>query len=730
MTRRLIHQAIWIGNMETNTDNLFAGGTSNRLLLSLRSGLPLEVDYALELLVQYSHSADAASIPFESLPGLPFALLDLVKTSLAKDNETYRRRLEAALVLRNLAFEGSQQCLDTIRPCTFQIFEILYECLREEGQAELTLYLLGLAEIFASSFTLLPSLAVNRVTLDSPACQREIYPLLAELAQSNDRALVIGAYTLLGALALNEQNMPVFASRPQSPAMSVHMLSKTSPPDSTTRLVQRAILLLHLNDSDLLLPIFEFMYQHTLIPANGALLLLRKDLRDLFRLFTSRIKQEATEETIEYEILNRTEATDSTSKLRGMALRAALLSTYPNLAAQAQTDRNQTSEPTDARLDETEVQRILYLPEPQRVKEWMHAVFESSTSGEITQVALWKAYQKQFDGFDTQMKSGQVPAMLSASDVIKTSSDAFAEAQPRVVEDPNQPQTKRFIISGIRIKYRPVPVEAISEAFNDAWRCKWRDCPNSATCSNAEQLYEHLISSHISTISNDAPSTCSYGACRHSVRSLRDLTYHLRTHILPSAPSNALGPTSQVHAADALDRNNSSFQEKTMKAQLVDGGYAAGIGFVASLVMRNCARAVATSTIRYRQKNQATQSNDENMQGLSSGGDVSEEPSSRLRYVQKRHEGPSDDDDPERARMAGFLSGTLAHQHSDIPSSSATLVKEVDLDRRHLEKALIALLDVEKEIIALAAFNESLATYLMETLECIEMAKRAVEAIP
>ena len=664
-------------------------------------------------------------VPIETLPGLPSALLDLVRPTLARDSETSRRQLEAALALRNLALEGGQRCLDAIRPIVHQIYQVLTECLESDHQAvELILYMLDLAEVYASSFKLLLASDTLQSRLQQSS-QQQVYPLLAKLAQSNDRALVIGAYTLLGALAMNEQSEPVFALRHQPPLFPHSALHLFQPSlDPTELLVKRALLLLPLNDSDLLLPILEFLYQHTLIPSNASFILLRQDFRDILRLFASRIKEGATEETIEYEIHDRSNpASAGIRKLRGKMLREALVATYPTLAAQAQLNRSKTSEPFDAKLDDIAIQRILYLPEPQRVKEWMHAVFEFSTTGEITQVALWKAYQKQFDRFEAQMKSGQIPGMLNASDVIKTSSEAFPEAQPRVVEDPSNTHGRRFVISGIRMRQRPASADDSADDLKNRWRCMWTACTNKTVFASGDELYRHLSSAHGEVGDKiSSPATCQYAVCKQIVRDSRDLLWHLRTHILPSAPPQASGPTSQVNAADALDRSNTYFYEKTMQAQVGDGGYAAGIGFLASLVMRNCARAVANAAGAYLKKRLENEGRTEDIQ---EGPTWNGEGQSRVRYAgQEAH--MSVDDDRERVRMARFLAGTLIDDQVE-DASVPDMPKEASLDKPQLAGALGALLGVQKDIIALAATSQHLAPYLMETLECMEVAKKAAE---
>lgn len=65
----------------------------------------------------------------------------------------------------------------------------------------------------------------------------------------------------------------------------------------------------------------------------------------------------------------------------------------------------------------------------------------------MTQVALWQAYRGEFEPLVTLKITG---ALLPAADVIKMSSEAFTDALPMVIEQPE----KRFVIRGMRIRDR------------------------------------------------------------------------------------------------------------------------------------------------------------------------------------------------------------------------------------------------------------------------------------
>lgn len=348
---------------------MLAGGVSNRLLLSLRSGIPKEVDYALELFLQYSYT-DAASIPLDVLPGLPAALLDIVRPTTARDSETLRRRTEAALVLRNFILEGGQRSVESVRPYVDLMYEVLVQVIEADSETstELVLYMLDMAEVYASTCTLLLPPSTN-IPLSKQIPAQKLYTLLAHLTQSNDRALIIGAFTLLGGLAMNKNNNPIFSFR-----MPIPGTNEPSPSCPSTILLNRAISLLPLNDADILLPILEFLYQHTLIPSNATRILQSQNMRQVIKSVVSHLREGAREETTEYELNSGNVNTANQGvNYRGKAMREELIAAYPSLDSQKPKQKEptpQSSEPPEPIMSPEALQAILYMPEPQRAYEW------------------------------------------------------------------------------------------------------------------------------------------------------------------------------------------------------------------------------------------------------------------------------------------------------------------------------------------------------------------------
>lgn len=115
---------------------------------------------------------------------------------------------------------------------------------------------------------------------------------------------------------------------------------------------------------------------------------------------------------------------------------------------------------------------IVKFPEPLRATTWLRCCYEpfskaneakmvsDSTDvipGEVTQISLWKAYEKQFEEVWQTSKTQpnpEWPPLLPAVDFIKNVNSAFPNSEAMVVnlnaEPQAQPPKKKFIIKGIQ----------------------------------------------------------------------------------------------------------------------------------------------------------------------------------------------------------------------------------------------------------------------------------------
>ncbi|WPK25557.1 hypothetical protein PUMCH_002877 [Australozyma saopauloensis] len=120
---------------------------------------------------------------------------------------------------------------------------------------------------------------------------------------------------------------------------------------------------------------------------------------------------------------------------------------------------------------------IITFPEPLRATTWLRCCYESfnappsqlpaesneAVPGEVTQISLWKAYENQFEAIWKDRLNPNWPNLLPAVDFIKNVSTAFPNSEAMVVSvpttDPTQPGKKKFIIKGIQPRIHPVNID-------------------------------------------------------------------------------------------------------------------------------------------------------------------------------------------------------------------------------------------------------------------------------
>ncbi|BGO98635.1 RSC complex subunit Rsc9 [Rhodotorula toruloides ATCC 204091] len=581
-------------------DRVFGGqaflepGPTNRLVLSMRSGIPAEVDFGLGHLVQVT-SMEPDLVRFNEMPGLLDGCLALIQDYLERrradrrrgtpamapfvgeeGRDVVRRRAgEAALVLRNLAPEKrSQEPLKESKKLKKVLCEVLEEGMVDELDAEETteirVYLLDVLECIAEHIPLaLPGHAIAAAAvdddkddrpplkpepLDSPSVR--LFPLLVTLTRSTDRALVLGAFRCLTALALNDKSDAVFALLTYE---AVEPLPKPHPHP-----IQTAIELLPVSDADLSLAILEFLYQHTLLPSNAVLFASRPELAGILRLVFSKFHVRAKLEEVDIDV--------SMAPFEGKQY-------HDSHGFKHLRKPTGSAKATEGSLVTAgELARLLPLPEPQRVLTWMRLVFEVDPQGSIQQTELWQAYRAQFE---SNLRPGH-PQMFPAADVIKYSTTAFPESVPMVSEEGG---ARRFIIKGLKLKDRP--------ELDGRRACKWMGCHAQISAVDKPlTCYQHLHTSHIAT--SNPPTACQWLGCNYSTSQTEDalrvaeLLLHVRTHLPPlSSASLAVSEGSPLKPMPAILHHQRFHAEKEGTA--FDSS-ATGHGFFAALVVRNLGR--------------------------------------------------------------------------------------------------------------------------------------------
>ncbi|KAH8918083.1 hypothetical protein BT69DRAFT_1338518 [Atractiella rhizophila] len=565
-------------------ENHLEPGMSNRLVLSIRSRLTHEMDFALSTLVKVSrHEPDL--IRFTEIRGLTEALVALVEEFLeavrgsegrewAKRErmEELRRATEAMLVLRNASLDKLNQRfwiqftgLTVVGIGNKSLLRMICTALEpQEGVEEIRGYAIEMLDIFCPYIKLstLPqndgedggTYAISSFHDLEPSVK--ILPLLLEYTQSQDRALVLGSYRCLGTLALVEANSKMFI------LPSIHPSTPIPDFPPLYQALFSALSLIPLLDADLQLAALDFIYHISCHPSNAAYLCTRDDLSGVLSQLKRRFEWGAKRMEKSLNLVGERWRQDKKDPASGQALHQ--LSEDGSLIG--------------TRLQNDEMAEILSLPEPRRTSVWLKTVFEPAPGHEVLQVDLWKSYQANFSSYPDR-------PILVAADVIKATSDAIPGAQPQVSGGADG--KKRFIINGMKVRDRL--------DLRSFYRCRWSNC-NDYSSSSAAELYDHLATSHLHQSASDNHGflgTCGWASgCKFEVSpqnrsnpSLRlaELKLHVRTHILPHTTEKRRQKDSEPEPSVKYVRYLGWADEQQQPA---------GIPLLAALIIRNLAQAI------------------------------------------------------------------------------------------------------------------------------------------
>ncbi|ORY13066.1 hypothetical protein BCR34DRAFT_562717 [Clohesyomyces aquaticus] len=150
------------------------------------------------------------------------------------------------------------------------------------------------------------------------------------------------------------------------------------------------------------------------------------------------------------------------------------------------------------------IEQLVTMEEPERSAQWLRTCFEEDSTGEITQISLWSAYNAAFQDLMTQGQSFK--ALMPAKDFITNVSTTFAGASAQVLTVGGQP---KYTIRGIRPRLTPVD-PATKKPY---MRCCWhppallngysdtRHSTAKIECgeytAGAKAMWEHVVSSHL-----------------------------------------------------------------------------------------------------------------------------------------------------------------------------------------------------------------------------------------
>lgn len=556
-----------------------------RCLLGLRSGVPEEQEFALHHLVKVSYER-GDKYKFEGFPYLAEALMEkaleitelvygvkweisldeedpaapantlnaafgtsnlgdriqsVMTTVLDEDLDTAAssRRLErlkeAILVIRNMVTLED----NAIFLAKFPLFkDFLTIALALPNQAKLTEYkqsALDILEMVTRYWALLP--------------KDPLYLSLIPYLESADRGMLISALRSITRVGVD--------------VPETHIL--TDVPLSTIERLLSLILLE--SDNELVEAALDILYGYTAIPENN---------KELFKKNFSLMPRMISRFTdlLLYQSVTREEPIMAKQPPKVAPIPATIPVIPPELHA-----------------------HLLQFHEPERSSRWLRCCFEESPIDDITQIAIWQAYQGRF------VQNNPVPA----ADFIKNVSSTFASAQAQVINGP-QP---RFIIKGIRPRRMLVDLHG-RPLFKCLWEIAHPDMMDQASrmsqrhmchtwATTRDKLFQHVLTDHLrlertpeGQYSDTGTGTwaCRWTHCKRRTTSTftkaREFGAHLHMHI----PETAEAMSKRVHelAHDVKEQDPVQMKHTYHYTAMDHTNHPCGIPWMSLMVMRNLAR--------------------------------------------------------------------------------------------------------------------------------------------
>lgn len=241
--------------------------------------------------------------------------------------------------------------------------------------------------------------------------------------------------------------------------------------------------------------------------------------------------------------------------------------------------------------------QLLTWSEPDRSGKWLQCCFEESSTDDITQIAIWQAYQGRFQ------QNNPIPA----AEFIKNVSRTFSTAQAQVINGP----TPRFIIKGIKPRRVLVDLEGKLRFFKCLWEIgrldpsdpAARNGQKSSLCgqwySSRENVWNHILNDHLRIPrtpdgrfdnSSQGSWVCRWSLCtrEHPMTKASEIGSHIQVHI-PKSPEDM----SQIvlEMANVGKKPERLGTKHEYQYTIMDHtNHPAGIPWMSVMILRNLAR--------------------------------------------------------------------------------------------------------------------------------------------
>lgn len=395
--------------------------------------------------------------------------------------------MQAGLATRNLLhMEENAQYLVKETNLARDMLTIILNLPYDHRLTELRHYMWDIAECLVPYWT-----------MPNPPSSDPLYQLLLnEIVETPDRGAIIACLRTLCRISMN---------------LTINNNISQVPLKMINKMVNWCLL----QDEELVAAALDFLYQYTASPSNVAILLYNHNscecpLPSLLSRMTS--------------LLHHSESEVQTKVILQHPVPEIPATNLPNIPADL-------------------LQNLLQMDEPERSNVWLKCVFEEHKDSEITQIALWTAYQTRFMQYANQ-NLPNATGLLPAAEFIKNVSVIFENATAQVV---NGVQNK-FIIKGIRPRRHPTDLR-----HHVYLRCMWKPPGQPNYCNeylpNGNALEHHLWQVHCglkfkegSTTQYSAEGTqainrqvdCYWGSCHRiseGVPKLDPSVFNLVRHI-------------------------------------------------------------------------------------------------------------------------------------------------------------------------------------------------------
>ncbi|KAI0392280.1 hypothetical protein F5Y17DRAFT_437121 [Xylariaceae sp. FL0594] len=560
-----------------------------RCLQALRSGIPAEQAFALNHLVKISYER-GDKYKFESFLGLAEGLTNKAleigslfyyidwEVSYAADNDASNPGILNGLdgtqdILQRIQNLRPKKILDHLQPAEFQdrLLRVI-----EAVLAVRNMVLLQENAIYMADFYPLKDLLCIILHLPNLEMLVEVKHFALDIAEQVTPWLLLDStdplyQALLAQLDSNDRGTILTALRAVS-RISMNLEATNKLEGVPVNVLHNIMNWLLLNDEELMDACLDFLYQYTAVVANVERLIEAVNMENvvphLVRLLAHGAKRVKEEKILEPE-------------------KKAM---FTEFVAPLPADLHEKLRDTD---------------EPHRCYYWLQSLFEEDAEANITQIAIWQAYQGSFGALAGGMRN-----TLSAADFIRNVSHVFVNARAQIIRGPGEQQ--RFIIEGIRSRVVPIHYETKEEYT----RCQWQVAKGVTpqTCNQfflgGEQMWRHTVLAHLNAPTDDKGrilnkeviASCDWVGCHRygAPRKLRlaELCRHIKTHV-----PGAVKRPNQDGADVVAKKPRKTFitpaktmpltWEKTvvtMDERKPNVEQAAGIPLSAVLVLRNIAR--------------------------------------------------------------------------------------------------------------------------------------------